>query len=436
MRSLSPVGSMLAVLLALAGCGDDDVPSVPTDAGPRDAQVRDAARADGGGDDEDGSAPDEDGGAPDDGGTEDDAGPIDGGTLPCTGDEVTLADLSEIRNDRVALAAGASAWLAAWVGRVDTYTELQWTIVPASGDPPAPRSTMLRSLLGGPAAAPRGTGYVVGYYANPEADYEVYALPVGANGAPEAASAWRLTTHPGRDDRLALVASDGGLVAAWNETAPGGASSAFLTRWIDATGTPQGTAHPLATGDEVPLTSVLAPATTGPYAAWSRESGSDSDVVAVPLDARGVSSAGASRIVSAERTAEGSLDLATEDDDAVVVFTAVAGGGQRQVRVRALDRLGTLSTERVVGTGTEPSIARFGGTWAVAYRAPRAGGGADLTLAFLDTTLLPRSTVPLGPATTDGSLVMRATGDGRLAIARVDVEGARTRVLLTRVQCD
>ncbi|AKF09502.1 hypothetical protein DB32_006651 [Sandaracinus amylolyticus] len=421
--------SLLVALVLAGGCGDDDVPSVPTDAGPRDAQVRDAAGEDGGGD-----AGDEDGGVLEDGAMPLDGGDADAGVLPCTGDELTLADLSEERNERVALAAGASTWLAAWVGRVDTFTELQWTIVPATGDAPEPRSTMLRSLLGGAAAARRGDGFVAGYQANPDAGYEVYALPLAADGTPTGA-AWRLTTQAGRDDRVALVASDGGLVASWTETAPGGASRAFRTRWFDATGTPQGDARTLASGDEVPLASVLVPAESGPYAVWHREQGTASQVVAAALDARGVPPAGGERVVNVEPTANGTLDAVTEEDAAVLVFGIVAGGGAPQVRVRSIDRLGTLGTERIVGAGTEPSIARYGGTFAVAYRAPGAGG-ATLTLAFLDTSLQPRATVPLGPATAEGSLVMRATDDGRLAIARVDVSGGRTRVLLTRVQCD
>lgn len=415
--------SIVALSTPLHGCGDDDVPPIPTrDGGARDGGPRDGGGGIDGGEELDGGELD---------GAVADGGDVDGGGgSACTADELEISTVTNPTNERLALAAGSSGFVVGWIQRLSGFHEVHWAHVPSAGEGAVIRHHEARAISGGLTATrhPPG-GYLLGFHANPSGDYELYTLALDEDGA-ASAPADRWAMRPGRDDQLALTSIDGGTLAVWSQSPAGMIARTITAQWRSADGAP-GTETVLADANEAGLGVALANLEAGALAAWVRQEAEGTSIVARSLDTRGAPT-GALRTVSTEHNAEGSLDLAADDDGAVLAFGVVAGGGTDQVRVRRVDASAEPATpERIVGAGRDPSIVRSGGSFAVAMR--REG---RLELVFLNETLREISRIDLGPAGASGPLLVRVAGDGRLGVARAEDAGeSARRVLLTRVTC-
>nr|MDQ3036929.1 hypothetical protein [Myxococcota bacterium] len=200
--------SALVLVPVGVGCGDPPPMTIPSDGGGRrDAQV-DASRPN-----------PEDAGAPADGG---DAA-IDGGggfdpttcRLDPATDVLTLGTDSPARAQDVGIAAGASSAAVVWAAGDGFLDEVLFAEVTDTGSVSAIPVTSLGAVTRDPVVAPNGTGWMLAWYGNADADFDVYAQ--AWRGAAADGAVQRLTERTGRDDAPALLATATGTFAAWVE---------------------------------------------------------------------------------------------------------------------------------------------------------------------------------------------------------------------------
>lgn len=439
MRGLLRCSSTLALSLALSpallgGCGDDDVPAVPTDAGPRDAQVRmDSGGADGG-------EPTEDGGSDVDGAV--DAGDAGSSGIVCSfdpeADLFTLATDETPRVRDVGVAAGDTGLALAWSARVEGLEQIFLGEIPAtSGSASAQQITTAAAVHRDPVIAAQGDDWILSWYGNPDGDFDVYAVAFvdgRASGTPE-----RLTTRAGRDDEPALLASGAGALAAWVETRAGDQRVA-VARPLSSTAAPTAAQRDASTAATV-SSPALGAREGGALMAWVGGGGADPRVLLQSLDASG-SPVGAVRTVESASPASGGVDLATSaDEGGVVVYGVTVGGARSEVRIRELASSGeTVGIERVVTVapeqGRDASVAQIGGGYVVAYRALE-GSSAQVRLAFLGPDLERVGMLDLGGTTSQGGQVsVRASAEGRMVVGWAELGASSTTIRGARVRCE
>lgn len=332
------------------------------------------------------------------------------------------------------VAASASDFAIAWLGTADANQEVIWAVVPSRGPLTLDaRDGRLDAISQAPSITSTGGGYLLAWFANPAPafDYEIYGLAVGADGAPLSAAPIRWTTNAGRDDRPSITAVGGAAIVAWVDLAtPPQANVATVT----AAGAIGASVELAAEADLPGSRPALSTLGTGAMAAWALAG----DVVAQHLTAGG-SLDGARTTLNTEHNADGSVDLAGSDLEGAIVFGVTAAGGQ--VRGIGLDGAGETSTvERVIAPATtghanDPSVARWGPGWAVAYRITDEDGNSRMELAAVDSNMGVVSRIDLGAALPSGPTDVAVAADGRVAVVWTEREASSTRVELARVDC-
>ncbi len=438
-RSL--LGSMALVAALLGACGDDEgrPPPPGTDAGPRiDSGPRtDSGPRDGG--------PDGALDAGDGGGTGFDAG--SGPT--CVLGPADVWDLAEevgVQPRTVPVAARAVGFGVAWTASQDGANNVWFRAVPLAGDPSdAVQITDDYALSRGPALLSLGDSFLVAWYDNSSGNFDVWARPIGTDGA-ATGSAQQITTSTLRDDNPALVRSGSGVLAAWVEDDMVGGTRIARSRMLSAAGAPSGSPSTVSAPPLSPAEPILTPRSGGYALTWAETRAGASHVIVVPLDATGAS-AGDPVTVDTEGNSDGTVDAHLGESGGAVVFGVMVSGVRPEVRFRAVTPTGSVSDtlpERslTIGAderGTDPSIDALGPGYVVAYRALPAGERTTpmIRLLVVDS---------IGDVVVDGDIAEAASTGGRTSVAVApdatvlitwsDIEGTTTTLRAARVACD
>lgn len=173
----------------------------------------------------------------------------------------------------------------------------------------------------------------------------------------------------------------------------------------------------------------------------------------LPLDSSGAP-LGEPIQLSGAPTANGSVDIATREEDGGAVIYSVDVGERHEVRFRRLDKQGAFFSDEIkVATfplnGRDASIARLGGGYVVAFRSmtdPAATRG-EIRLVFVtkegnlqrDSGGRVLSYVIAEASTTGGRVTARVSRDGQLLVGFVDIaesaSSPQLRLIRKRLDC-
>lgn len=423
----------LALALPALGCGDDDVPPVTFDAGPRRDVGPDTGTM-------------EDGGPGDDGG-DTDAGPVEPGDCSTTPeDRIVLVDDVRTRDRRVALAAGSEGIVAAWVHNAGGFDELFSRLIPRSG--PAAEQVQLTSTFASdrePALLWTGAGYLLAWHDNDGRGFEVVTRALNASGQPAGEPQTITTVREGHiHDSVALARTETGIVATFIEEQIAAAARRLQVVALAPSGAPMGPVRAVADPPVSPPS--VAARGDGSVVVWVRSSMTASSVQSRAL-AADLTSVGGVGDVSVAMAAAGTADVAQTPEGLLgaVYDVDVGGGGSRlEVRFRALDAATGAGTglEQLItpgtSTGRDPGLAAFAGGFAVAYRGLSGEGldGPRIRLALVDARGAVVETLDLDETTGTGGPVKVAVGfDGSIVIAWAELGEMGTRVAARRIRC-
>lgn len=340
--------------------------------------------------------------------------PVSFGNCRLSAGDVIRLGLGETRDAVVAAGStsAALAWSETRIEAPDLYVS-----IPSMDSSTAAGVNVSdsNSLARGAGLTATSNGWLAGWVDNRSDNFEVYLRPLGPDGAVKGEPV-ALTDNLLRDDAPTLLQLDGQVLVSWVEERADGVRVA-RTRWVDEQGQPVAQAQDVTQAPASP--SSLTATTVGgqPVLAWT-----ESELAYVlPLDARG-RAAGTPVVLNEIGAANGMVDIAGNAEQGAAVFTVVMGGSRQEVHVRSLDDAGLPTGPAralTVGArqGTSPSVVRFLGGYAVAYRAFGGGGidGPSILLAMVseDGTLL--AEMVLSTTTADGPRpVARATAEGQL----------------------
>jgi hypothetical protein len=375
--------------------------------------------------------------------TQDD-GSVDGGADTCTLQRFELWTEAESRQDRVALAAGPTGFLAAWVGR-NRFEELSWSSIPSEvGDPSETRQTILRAIVGGPAVTRVGDGYVLAFHSNAQDDYDIYTLAVDDSGVPRALDETQASLPPkvtrieqrtGRDDMPAIAPLGLAALALWTER-----SDALLqvrAQRVDSNGSPIGSAFFVDQSSDA-LQVALTGSGGGAVATWVAGTNGRGFATTQLIGQDGITHA--SQQISAQGDADGTIEAAIGGVAGAVAFGAVTEAGSPQVRAVRVDAQGVATDGEQVLTeaGTVsryPSVAAYGDGFVVAHRVQEDDGTGRLEVMYADSQLNVFGRVDAGPVEISGPVQIRVTGDGRVGVLTRETTDTETRVVFTRVFC-
>lgn len=428
-----PPGIRDTLLLVVASfalaCGPERAPFIPLDGGPR---------RDGGGQIPGGS----DAGGRDGGAARDSSVPSqpDAGPSACTLDPDDVHDLGEdTAGDRtVGLAAGGNGFGVVFTAYEDDTPPAHVRAVHLSsfgelGTIHTVTSDFARRLT--PAVAAFGTSWVAAWVDNATDSFELVTRALGADLAPAAGPAHPITAAPAVLESLpTLFASSSGLLLAWIDD-DGTARKARVLP-IEGDGSPAGTAGTVTSAGQRPGSLALGELADGPVLVYSESVGGGGGEIWLQGITPSGAARGSAKPLTVETNADGTVDAAVGPTGGAVVFGAIVGGVRREVRFRALDGDGELvGDERVLGEGSDASIAAFAGGYVVSYRAP-AEAEAEIRLLLVNPQgdrvqeVLVSEALPQGGRTT-----VRVSGDGRIAVAWADSSTGGTSIRAAVVAC-
>ncbi|MFK7985218.1 MAG: hypothetical protein AB8I08_04230 [Sandaracinaceae bacterium] len=425
----------LFTVLALMGC-DTDPPPLPADARVmrRDTGTTpDGGRRDGGPDSGLDAGPPADGG--DDAGMD---GGSDGGPPPmvdCTVLDDPPMDLGLDRRAEErppAVVAGTDHFGIAWIAQ-DAIQDVVRFVRVGSGS--GMGSTVELGTVGlttdSAALARFSDGdFLVGWTDNDEGNFEVVLRSVSASGVVGARRV--LTTDPGRDDGVALLATgaDAALVS-WVRSNAVDSTLDGLVQSVDASGTASGSANSLGLG--VPL--ALVDESSGPAAYWRNGLRAESR----DIGASGFT--GMLRRLDTEENAAGDVSGTRVASFHAAAFPARVGV-RSELRFRPLDADGVArAPERQITPPPEQgfgvALGSFAGGVAAAYRSSDpAVSEPTVRLRFLSDLGEVRGTFDVANTTTaGGEVAFGVAGDGRMLVAWGTPETDGTRYRAARVEC-
>jgi len=421
----------------LSACGDDRPPPVPTDSG-----IRYDARPPVDGAVDAGPAMD----SSTDGPTPLDAGMPDSGDFPVCRtdpDDAFTLGVDIVARERVVAVAGAAdgflvAWSEARVGVPDVFVRP----IPSTGVPPdEARLTGGTALSQGPTLLSLGTSFLAAWFDNALGNFEIRAQAVSSAGV-ATGTTQRLTDNALRDDNPALLRMGSNVLAVWVEDDLLASTRIARSRILSASGMPTGAPQAVTVPPESPTLPMLAPLGDGAAMVWAENRLDTSHIVLRRLDASGAA-VGSGITLDTEANADGTADIATTTTGGAVVFGALVGGVRHEVRLRRVDDMGMpIGAERIITlppqAATGPSIVRFGGGYAVAYRVLADTGLTEpiVRAIFIDSVGDLVDSFDLGTATAAGGRVtIRASADGSLLVAWADVAGGTTEMKAVRIRC-
>jgi hypothetical protein len=433
-----PIGGLLvACLLALAGCDNPPPPPVRFDAGHRDAGHRDAGH-------DPMDAARSDGAVAADGGR-DGARPTGAAGPPaCTLDPSHVWKIGrDVSGDRtVGLAAGGDAF------------GLVWTQVPTDGAVPEVHGVRLSSTgeLGSPqqiseppgakrppTVAAVGTTWIAAWVDNSEDAFEVRTRALASDLSVSAATSVNTVTDTptALEDNPLFIETSSGLMLAWVEDDMVALTRTARDRMLDTMGVPSGAAQTASAAERQPGQLAGGELASGPHLVWTEGMDGIGEVYLQPLTSSGASD-GAATAISAEANADGTIDAVLHPSGGAVVFGALVDGVRSEVRFRAFDGDGTPSgDERVMGNGSDASIASFAGGYAISYRAAASETTPPqihLLLADLVGDVV-EDLIIADAAPSGGRTTVRVSGDGQIAVAWADRADPGTDIDVALITC-
>jgi hypothetical protein len=411
---------LFACLLLLAAC--DDGPAPPLfDAGPR----------------RDGGRPESDAGRMDGGTMVSDGGdagqvvPTDAGTLGCVADPELIYKLGDEQGGRdrvIGLAAGGGQFAALWTELVDGRPDMFGVRMASDGTLGTPqRLTDNTSREQTPSIVAIGTSWLAAWTDNHETvGFEVRAQPLSTDVVPMGTITSLTATDTLLEEAPVLFRGSDGVRVAWLEQS---ATTTIRTRPLDDDGSPRGATATASSTGNAPL--AFGELAAGPVALWI--AGGHALLQRLTVDG---AMNGAPIELDETGNASGTIDAAITASGGAVVFGALVSGVRREVRFRAIGPGGErLFDERILGEGSDASIADFAGGFAVSYRAVTATG-VELRLALLGPTgdLIDEVTVTEVSAE-GGRTTLRVSGDGQMAIAWGDRSTTSLGISLASIQC-
>jgi len=432
---------LILVAFAWVGCGDDDTPSVPTDAGPRP----DRGPGFDAGPDVDGSIP-EDGDVPTDGFIG-----IDGGPPPeCSFTFDPSTDLIRLGLDpttgerTLAVSASTVGYAVAWnesaLGIPDVYARL----IPPEGAPGRRvQITDNPALARSPALATSGSSFLIAWYDNRSGGFEVYTKALDS-ALDTTAGPHRLTMNDVRDDSPALLTLGSTVLASWVEDDMLASTRIATTRALSTDGSPSGSARAATSPPQSPTSPVLGAASGGAAMVWARSVRGDADVLLQRLSTDGAPT-GDPIVLNTENNADGTVDLAMTEGGGAVAFGVSVAASRQEVRFQGVDGMGSrVSEERILTvapeTGRDASIDGFRGGYLVAYRALMGEGISEpqLRVAIVDAIGNVLDTFDIaGIAPSGGRTTIRVAPDGRsFLVAWADAQETDSLLRAVRVRCE
>jgi hypothetical protein len=356
----------------------------------------------------------------------------------CVADQVfTLGHDGEAHPGRiVGLAASVDSFGIVWnelrasVGQVDVYG-IRLSSTGVLG--PEQAITMNASRERAPAIVSLDGTWIAAWVDNSSGENDLRARALSAELAPIGAQQDISDTRELDEDSPSFAPQGSALLLGWIETDPSSGASVLRMRALGADAVPF--AAPSTASSTRPAPFASGELSDGPALLWADPD--TKDVMLQKITTEGATR-GTTSVISLESNADGTLDAALTPAGGAVVFGALVSGARREVRFRALDASGApIDTERVIGAGSDASIAAFAGGFAVSYRASSfRSAPPQIRIAFV-TAL---GDVIVQAAVADaldegGRTSVRASGDGQLAIAWADRSVSGTDVRAALVSC-
>lgn len=365
----------------------------------------------------------------------------DAGPLSCTVDPEHVWKIGrDSGSDRtVGLAAGATSFGVVWtqVPEGRAISEVHGLALSSSGTLGTPQQiSQPPGVKRPPTIVPVGTAWVAGWVDNSIDVFDVRTRALASDLSPQSGSSLvTITDTPAAlEDNPVFLESSSGVLLAWIEDDMTALTRTVRVRALDTSGAPTGPAQTASASDHRPGQLAIGELSDGPVLVWTEGSDGTGEVYLQPLTESGAAD-GAATALSIEANADGTIDAALFPSGGAIVFGALVEGVRRDVRFRALDGEGTpLGDERVLGNGTDASIAAFAGGYAVSYRTAGAAPEIHLVLVSSVGEVLDEIMVS-GAAAGGGRTTLRASGDGRVAIAWADHTDTGVNIELAYVTC-
>jgi len=429
----------LALLLVLASCDDTTNPPPPRrDAGPP-SDAGDSTM-DGG---------DADGGERVDGG---DAGPSpDGGDFPdggiptCTASEDDRHVLSTDPGGLgriVGMDAAHDSWGIVWNETREGVPDVFGVRLTPSGPGTVQQITDQFSRENRPAVLANGTEWIAAWVDNDESiSFEIRTQTLTSALAP-AGTRHRLTnTDALLEDSPTLINLSSGPFLFYVEDDMVAGSRTAKALPLNTDGSAAGSPMTVSMDGQRPGQVALGELEAGPVVLWSEGIGAMQDLLLQGMTDEGARR-GSPTTLTSESNSDGTVDAAlVPDNGGAVVFGVLVGGVRREVRFRALNGAGELtSDERSLlsppATGTDASITRFAGGFAVAYRGEDGTGSTRIRLLFVDALGDVLMDVPVSAAQpTGGRVTLRATTTRQLAVTWADDIGDGIEIVAQVIRC-
>lgn len=430
----------LALLLVLASCDDTTTPPPPRrDAGP----PADAGTMDGG---------DGDGGGPmDDAGDRDGATGFDGGELPDGGVPTCTAsedDRHVLGTDPggfgriVGMDAAHDSWGIVWNETRDGVPDVFGVRLTPSGPGTVQQITDQFSRENPPSVLANGSEWIAAWVDNDESvSFEVRTQTLGSSLAPVGERHRLTSTDALLEDSPTLINLSSGPFLFFIEDDMVASTRTAKAVPLNLDGSAAGTPQTVSMDGQRPGQVALGELEAGPVVFWSEGIGATQDLLLQGMTDEGARR-GSPTTVTSESNADGTVDAALVPDlGGAVVFGVVVGGVRREVRFRALDGAGAFSSdERSLltppATGTDASITRFAGGFAVAYRGDDGSGSTSIRLLLVDALGDVLADVPVSAAQPGGGRVtIRATTTRQLAVAWADDVGDGVEIVAQIIRC-
>jgi len=430
----------LALLLVLTSCDDPPDPPPPRrDAGP----PADAGGAmDGGGVDPD-AGEGVDGG---DAGEDFDGGDFpDGGIPTCTAVEDDRHVLSTDPGGLgriVGMDAAHDSWGIVWHETREGVPDVFGVRLTATGPGTVQRITDQLSRENTPSVMANGTEWIAAWVDNDESiSFEVRTQTLSSSLAPSGTRHRVTTTDALLEDSPTLINLSSGpfLFYIEDDMVAGTRTAKALPLSLD--GSAAGPPQTVSMDGQRPGQVALGELGAGPVVLWSEGIGATQDLLLQGMTAAGARR-GSPTTVTSESNADGTVDAALVPDlGGAVVFGVLVGGVRREVRFRAIDGDGAFSSdERSLltppATGTDASITRFAGGFAVAYRGDDGSGSTSIRLLLVDVLGEVLADVPVSAAQPGGGRVtIRATTSRQLAVAWADDTVDGVEIVTQIIRC-
>lgn len=211
--------------------------------------------------------------------------------------------------------------------------------------------------------------------------HDLFRRTFDANGVPQAADATSTVASSDNETKPSIVLRDSGYAAAWLDSMDG-----VMTALLDANGAVSGSAQTAA--GSIGTTSIFSVYDVGTSARLAYVMSGTGMIRGVSLGSNGAPT-GATFALS-ESASSGSFEIASQSDDAALVYQQTEGGGTAAAMFRAISSDGTASVAEVPlhgvdDEGFEPSIATFAGGYIVAFRFDPPTGNTTLRVLLVAT---------------------------------------------------